>query len=1272
MRTWLVWAALCAAMIGIPHTAFAKVKDLPPVADAQVAEGAPTTNYGSSTNFFVQSATPPNSFLNERGWLRFDLAGELPPGATLSSAKLRIYNFDADEEDDLFAEVLGVSDDSWDESTITWNTQPSIAGASPLGTTTFESAKEFLWYEVDVTAFVQTELSGDGVVSFVVKPVTESQNQWRSFRFNTRDFGTNLAPRLRLEFTGDWPAAGGYKVIHFNDLHSRLTTHDLDLPAVDDQTGFEEVGGAAYVASKVIELKTANPDALVLDAGDISEGNPLGDLRGNGGTVDYLDTLDAELKALGGRGIDAIVVGNHDVRDISMVNNMAAATVPYISVNILPDGTPTPYTTATPTYFPAYVTVQAGPVKVGVLGYSTDDSTYLGANTENVLDVAETVWSDSDPTTVDLKDWVDYLRTVENCDSVVLLSHIGHRRLNATDEALLGDTGDVRPPDLVVSGHWHTWTESAWQPSNLNYRTTNVEAASYGQYVGEVTLSAEGRYVSSVKHPIRVADITPNAAVQTLIGTLETEYNAGAPTYALNQVIGHSAVDLTLDKDKWWTLSEFPWSGDNTAGEWVSDSMVWQANQLGQNADLGIQSGGGIRRDVQAGPVTYLEIYETYPWQDDEMVRIQMTGQQIWDYIEGRFVGSSISEGWVVTANDGIISGITVNGSPINLVGTYDVVISEFMYENEDWISETGSTFTFQMADPTPEFLGIRIRDSVIAYTAQFGVGNPMTIAGPRYILDTEFAGGFEAVVTMTNDAETQPYFEGVFIRLLNATPETTARRNSYGLSGLVNADGSINADHQFAETMLYRSHLGFLDGYLQVGDIIEVWGEGGFFSGNPQFVDQEGIVESETEYRILGNDPSLALPEFMQDSTDFFDEFHENHLVEVYVERTGDDTVRDSADQEFTVYQPGGFFTTRRLPGVNGDVLKLVGTQTERHPDRRFRLREATVETGYPPSSQIQAPGPMQVGQVTTLTSIATDVNGPATSSTVLGPIHDAQVEEGNPNDNNATFTALYVQSASAAASSFGNERAWLQFDLSGIPGGATIDQATLELYQWRFGQPASQPTSVHHGLSDAWTEFSITWANQPGFGGALDTQTLTPGTTDWYGWDVTSQVTTELAGDGTLSLVVKPVAEDNNPALTYAFESKEWSDASLRPRLVIDTSGGSGNQGTIASVEFFYRFSADGSSWGAWASLGQGTEGGTNDVWTADFVPGSAGFYEFYSVATDSDLPALVEPAPIVADAPVEVAGLPSVPALPPAGVAILLALLGGLGALRARARR
>jgi len=1239
-------------------------RDFAPIADAQVTQGTPNTNDGTKTSMYVASANG-GSAQNQRIWTAFDLSGRIPPGAAVTSAKLRLYVFKADNEGDILPVAVHASnDDSWTETGITWNNQPAY-DPSPLANGSLAANDANAWVEYDVTAHVVERLNAsDHRINLMLKAATEGASQWASYAVDSKEFNTSYAPRLRVEYSGGaWPD-DRINIIHVNDFHSRLTPHDLDFPdGPGEAPAFEKAGGAAYVASKLMSLKQANPHSLVLDAGDISEGGPLGDLRVNGGMVDYLTTLDAQLKSLGGRGIDAIVIGNHDVRDAQMLANMQNSGLPFLAVNMLHFGAavpvPAPWPAANP--FRPYViintTSSAGtPTKVAVLGYLTDDSAILSATTNTLISVKETRWSSTNADHVKLKDWVAYLRKPvaqggEGADVVVLLSHIGHRRLNAGDEILLGD-GDVAPPNLVVSGHWHTWGKTAWQPANLNYNTAVVEAASYGQYVGEVQLTPKGEYLSAQKHPVKPAEIPPNPAVQSLINTLVTEYDAqtgkacvlppsvtgrasASQPCPLFHVVGYSAVDLKLDKDKWFTLSEFPWSGDNTAGEWIADATVWKLNQLGIAAQLALQSGGGVRRDVKAGPVTYLDIYETYPWTDDQIVVVTLTSADIWSYLEDHYVGSSISQGWRVTADDGQITAITYNGTPLSKTDTattWQVAISEYMFLHDDWISESGGTFNFQAKPNTHHTQSIR--DAVVEYTSQFTAATPMTIPGPRYVLNTELAGGFKAVVTMVADAENEPYFEGVFVRLLEALPETVARRNGYGLSNLVNADGSINPHHEFSETLLYRSHLGFPDGILKVGDIIEVWGEGGFFAGNPQLVDQETVYGPGQEFRLHGHDPALAQPDFKEKIADFFNEEHENRLVRFRALRTGDKTVRDTDGTSINVYKEGGYYTIGRLPGVNGDILELTGIQTQRtggNPERRFRLREASVVpasgvgSGYLPYSAVNAitPNPVATGPIT-LTAYANDPAAGGSGTMSLVPVADAHVASGYPANNYGASTSMYVQSTTAG---FGNERAWLRFDLTGLPAGAMVSASRLKLYQWaNSGTPLA--VAVHGSANTAWSESGITWNSQPAFDAtALATQNVSARNT-WYTWDLGSYAN----GKSAVSLVAKPATENANPAsATYAFNAKEYG--SYAPALEVDYTAPLSAAGVVA-VRYFYRHAPDGLNWGPWTDAGAGSN--PADGWRMVFgFPQGAGHYQFYSVATDND--GNVQPTPVMYQASV-----------------------------------
>ena len=97
-------------------------------ADAQVVEGYPTSNYGSSTSLYVQSYAS-GSYTNERAWVKFDLSGVASQGAVVASAKLKLYCWKA-TGGGMNASAYGhTGSDDWTETGITWNSQPTYGSA---------------------------------------------------------------------------------------------------------------------------------------------------------------------------------------------------------------------------------------------------------------------------------------------------------------------------------------------------------------------------------------------------------------------------------------------------------------------------------------------------------------------------------------------------------------------------------------------------------------------------------------------------------------------------------------------------------------------------------------------------------------------------------------------------------------------------------------------------------------------------------------------------------------------------------------------------------------------------------------------------------------------------------------------------------------------------------------------------------------------------------------------------------------------------------------
>jgi 2',3'-cyclic-nucleotide 2'-phosphodiesterase (5'-nucleotidase family) len=1040
-------------------------------------------------------------------------------------------------------------------------------------------------------------------------------------------------------------AGGLISIFHVNDTHARLTPHKMAAPMHGTTNStFEDVGGAAHMAGKMLELTAANPDSLVIDAGDISEGSPIGDfsatnpitipgfsisgcaplstgaLSSNCGMTQFYQLLSQKLQAQRGRGMDAVVVGNHDVRDASYIQNLEnlhSVGVPVISVNVRDIATGQPH-------FAPYTIVTVAGKKVGILGYTTQ-AAEVGASLASTLQVVDCDWSAAtntlSTTTCHLKSYVDELRAApNNVDIVVLAAHIGHSGMvdpNPTiSPKLLVDDGVTKLPEVSVNGHWHTWAETpAWQPATLNYKTTITESGSYLTYIGELNISDTGAFVSGYNHLLRTADITPDPQVQSFVNQLITQYDSDAVAHGKPRafdVVGYTSDNLLLDNEmRWWSPNEYPWAGNNPAGQWICDAMQWKAAQLFGSCDLAIETGGGVRADIPAGPVTYLQVYETFPWSDDTYVRINMTGQDILNFLKNTNMNAGFSRRLHVTSVDGVPTTVLFDGAPINLGQTYTVAINNYMFAHPP----AGYTWP---ANSTPLTNNSLVRDSLVEFmqTNHATQAAAYSVGGPRYDVNTEFAGGFRAVVTLMNDNDTRPTFDNAFIRLLSANPETTARRGQGKVpADLVNADGSINPAHHLAEAEWFRSYLGFKAGTLHNGDIVEVWGKGSFFDGNPEFVEQEGIYSQGAEFRILGNDPSLAKPAFKSSISEFWNDQHKNHYVQFKAKKTGASTVQDQNGQTITISDRTAY-ASYTLPGAVNDILLITGIPTMKNFGLVFRGDSTSVVTGgsLPAASSVASrvnPTPAGTDAASiTLTATAST----STGSYFLAPVADAQVAGGNTkvNSNYGTGTNIYIQSSST--NSFGNERGWLKFDLSTIPVGATINSATLQLWNWK-STGASLPVEVSGSAVDTWTETGITWNNQPALGTVLDTVTLAAGAiNNWYTWNVTSFVQGQFAGDKTVSLALKAVTEGSADATapSYGFDAKEYG--SNAPVLQISTGT---SAATITQVQYFYRYSSNNTTWGAWSSVGTASVA----PYTLSFYfPSGEGYYEFYSIATDS----------------------------------------------------
>ena len=188
----------------------------------------------------------------------------------------------------------------------------------------------------------------------------------------------------------------------------------------------------------------------------------------------------------------------------------------------------------------------------------------------------------------------------------------------------------------------------------------------------------------------------------------------------------------------------------------------------------------------------------------------------------------------------------------------------------------------------------------------------------------------------------------------------------------------------------------------------------------------------------------------------------------------------------------------------------------------------------------------------------LPTEVEPPSEVEVRLDPIDDSYVVEGNPTiqnlGDNYNFYVGWEENGN-----YLTERAYLKFDLSGIPGGSIIDNAVLFAnthYGASNGPPNYDPITIvidaENVSDDSWNENSLNWDNRPPMGPTvLDSETV-DGTYDkWYSWDVTSWVANQLAGDKIVSIGL--ISENEGTDASVWFYSKDAYAYQPRPYLMV-----------------------------------------------------------------------------------------------------------------------
>lgn len=623
------------------------------------------------------------------------------------------------------------------------------------------------------------------------------------------------------------------QILATNDFHGRIVNDSASAAA-----------GAAVMAGAVKQLKTANPNTVFAAAGDLIGASTFESfIQNDKPTIDALNEAGLEVSAVGNHELDQ---GYDDLINRVMAeydadtNAEGGAEWQYIAANLKIKATGDPAVPAT------WIKDMSG-VQVGFVGAVTEDLPSL-VNPDGIAELEVTgIVSSVNTAATDLK--------TAGADVVVMLVHEGSpgtscatmsNPATAWGSIVTNVSADV---DAIVSGHTHleyncSFPVAAWEGRPVTERPV-VSAGQYGANLNQLVFTVDpetGQVVAKSQALLKLKSCTNSAActnypADSATATIVSEAVADAVAPG-NVVLGNIEAPFARAKFSDAALTENR-GGESTLGNLVAEVQRWATPATVGGADIAFMNPGGLRQDMVGNvvegerQVTYRQAANVQPFANT-LVNLDLTGAQIKTVLEqqwqrtasnalpvGRiFLRLGVSEGFTYTytqAQDpaqaagvkkGTVTGMWLDGEPIDLGETYSVTVNSFLAGGGDNFRElangtgkqdTGVTDLQAMVDYMDAFgadpAAVPIDRTQHAVDVTFPVDAPASYApGEHVVFDL-------ASLSMTDPGDQRDTAVQVFVgdTPVGGASVTTTITDSPGSGGVNSNDNAGTAHVDFA-----------------------------------------------------------------------------------------------------------------------------------------------------------------------------------------------------------------------------------------------------------------------------------------------------------------------------------------------------------------------------------------------------------------------------------------------------------------------------------------
>lgn len=397
------------------------------------------------------------------------------------------------------------------------------------------------------------------------------------------------------------------------------TGFDLTIMHTNDTHSYVEM--FPNLATKVEEVRTAKPNSLLLDAGDVFSGDLYFNIFEGKASLDLMNEL----------GYDAMVFGNHEF-DLgsskdghkSLADFVKGAQFPMLGANInfskdpLFDGLQTKEVVEGAVGGNIYngMVKEIDGEKVGIFGLTTEETATISSSNEitfsNYIEAAEKAVADFEEMGI---------------NKIIALTHLGFNDSATFDnDQLLGKA--VPEIDLIVGGHTHVELAEGVNVGTVEQPTYIVQAGEYSKKLGEVNITFNDQgYITSFDNTLHdVVKVTASESASTTYGGILAPYKTDVDELKSSET--GAETNVVLDG-----VRENVRTGETNLGNIIADGMLSAAQKIDGEVVAAVQNAGGIRTSIDVGPITYGEAITVLPF-GNSLAIMNLTGAEIYEALE--------------------------------------------------------------------------------------------------------------------------------------------------------------------------------------------------------------------------------------------------------------------------------------------------------------------------------------------------------------------------------------------------------------------------------------------------------------------------------------------------------------------------------------------------------------------------------------------------------------------------------------------------------------